>query len=62
MTLEVTNYKVCGEEQTNTDKISIPYDEKKWGRDEDVERAYAHDECINQFGVDIEDGFDLTEN
>ena len=60
MGVKVSNYRVCGEDKVNTDTLEFNCENGKgWLEDQDVARMWVQDECLAQYGVEIEDGFDM---
>ena len=58
MNIRVKNYIVCGETKVNTDILSFFCDLFKWGRDLEIIKMWVKDECLSQFGVDL-DSFEM---
>ena len=60
MGVKVSNYRVCGEDKVNTDTLEFNCENGKgWLEDKDVARMWVQDECLAQYGVEIEEDFDM---
>lgn len=53
MNISVDNYVVVGETNINHDSIPFVYN-MRYGNDTDVIEMWIKDECVHQYGVDIE--------